>query len=70
MCSLANPTFKWFRSGEKAGEPGPEWDSITPIPNSEDSYACTVERFERFPSPSVCKSTPQYTDMKPDVMDH
>ena len=49
-----NPTYKWFRNGEDAG-PGRYYRGTV---TSEDSYACAVEGFERFPSPSVCKSTP------------
>ena len=50
------PTYKWFRNGENAG-PGRYYRGIF---NSEDSYACAVKGFESFPTPSVCKSTPQY----------
>ena len=59
ICALFSPTYKWFRNGVNAG-PGRFYRGTV---NSEDSYACAVEGFERFPSPSVCKSTPHYSDM-------
>ena len=59
-----NSTYKWFRNGAKedpgkynqgkAGSGRYYRGTVT----SEDSYACAVEGFEGFPSPSVCKSTP------------
>ncbi|CAL8293802.1 unnamed protein product [Lota lota] len=49
ICNLAKPTYKWFRNGENAGR-GKFYRGIV---NSEDSYACAVEGFERFHSPSV-----------------
>ena len=64
--TCVNSTYKWFRNGEDAG-PGRYYRGTV---TSEHSYACAVEGFEGFPSPSVCKSTPQYTDMKPDVMNN
>uniref|UniRef100_A0A8C5FIB2 B-cell receptor CD22 first Ig-like domain-containing protein n=1 Tax=Gadus morhua TaxID=8049 RepID=A0A8C5FIB2_GADMO len=62
MCGLAgNPTYIWIRNGQSAGEgmkyPGIVW--------SQYSYSCAVKGYEHFPSPSVCKSTPQFTDIAP-----
>ena len=62
MCGLAaNPTYIWIRNGQSAGEgmkyPGFVW--------SQYSYSCAVKGYEHFPSPSVCKSTPQFTDITP-----
>ena len=63
MC--ANPTIIWYRNGqyfEQRTAQGRFWDYI----NSIDSYSCAVEGYERLHSPSVCKSTPRYADMRPD----
>ena len=65
MCILAgNPQYTWFRNGKK-GRRGVNYRSSI---QSGDSYSCAVEGYDLH-SNLVCKSTPQYTDMIPDVMD-
>ena len=66
MCDLAgDPPYIWFRNGQNVGQRINYWEYI----QSEGSYSCAVEGYERLRSPVVCKSIPQYTDMIPDVMD-
>ncbi|KAK0140398.1 B-cell receptor CD22 [Merluccius polli] len=54
-----NPTYIWYRNGEYLAQIKSSSVSI----NSEASYSCAVEGYERLHSPPVCKSTPQYADM-------
>ncbi|KAK0154544.1 hypothetical protein N1851_003350 [Merluccius polli] len=58
MC--ANPTYIWYINEQNLGQSRSIRSSI----NSDHSYACAVKGYERLPSPSVCKSTPQYADMR------
>ena len=57
--------YNWFRNGQKESQGMNYMGNI----NSQDNYACAVEGYKQLRSPLVCKSTPQYTDMLPDVMD-
>ncbi|KAK0150447.1 B-cell receptor CD22 [Merluccius polli] len=63
MC--ANAAISWYRNGQRAAQGRSYWVYI----NSINSYSCAVEGYERLHSPSVCKSTPQYADMRPDGID-
>uniref|UniRef100_A0A8C4ZBU3 Ig-like domain-containing protein n=1 Tax=Gadus morhua TaxID=8049 RepID=A0A8C4ZBU3_GADMO len=64
-CGLAgNHLYTWFRNGENVGQGVNSWVQ----PQSGGSYSCAVEE-HNLSSPLVCKSTPQYADMIPDVMD-
>uniref|UniRef100_A0A8C5BV99 Carcinoembryonic antigen-related cell adhesion molecule 6-like n=1 Tax=Gadus morhua TaxID=8049 RepID=A0A8C5BV99_GADMO len=66
MCSLAGGfTYIWFRNGQYV-EQGIYYKGNI---SSEDNYSCAVEGYKHLHSPLVCKSTPQYTDMIPDVME-
>ena len=66
MCSLAGGfTYIWFRNGQYV-EQGIYYKVNI---NSEDNYSCAVKGYKHLHSPSVCKSTSQYADMIPDVMD-
>ena len=66
MCGLAGDTpYIWIRNGQNVGQGINYWEYI----QSDGSYSCAVEGYERVTSPLVCKFTPQYTDMIPDVMD-
>ncbi|CAL8321879.1 unnamed protein product [Boreogadus saida] len=71
ICDITTTYYKWFRNGENAGTAltkgtgryyrGQAKDDRA-ILNSEDSYACAVKGFERFPSPSVyAPKTPSVT---------
>uniref|UniRef100_A0A8C5CGA8 Sialic acid-binding Ig-like lectin 14 n=1 Tax=Gadus morhua TaxID=8049 RepID=A0A8C5CGA8_GADMO len=69
ICDITTTSYKWFRNGENAGTARTKgtgryysgrFKDDRAILNSEDSYACAVKGFESFPTPSVCKSTPQY----------
>ena len=69
MCVLAgHPNYVWYKNGQHAGK-GMTYSHIDRNIDTGDSFSCAVEGYERFHSPLVCKSTPQYTDMLPDVMD-
>ncbi|KAK0144993.1 Sialic acid-binding Ig-like lectin 5 [Merluccius polli] len=61
-----NQTFIWYKNGQSVR--GVSTRSYSDFFKSEDSFSCAVEGHERFHSPLVCKSTPQYTDMMPDGM--
>ncbi|KAK0136536.1 B-cell receptor CD22 [Merluccius polli] len=61
-----NQTFIWYKNGQSVR--GVSTRSYSGFFKSEDSFSCAVEGHERFHSPLVCKSTPQYTDMMPDGM--
>ena len=66
MCGLAGDTpYIWIRNGQNVGQGVNYWEYI----QSEGSYSCAVEGYEHLRSTSLCKSTPQYTDMMPDLMD-
>ncbi|KAK0155019.1 B-cell receptor CD22 [Merluccius polli] len=58
MC--ANATIIWYINGQYLAQGRSYWDYI----NSINSYSCAVEGYKRLHSPSVCKSTPQYADMR------
>ncbi|KAK0137462.1 B-cell receptor CD22 [Merluccius polli] len=60
MCGLAGP-YIWTRSGQSVRGGRSYSDYI----RSEDIFSCAVEGYERLPSPPVCKSTPQCTDIMP-----
>ena len=60
MC--ANATIIWYSNGQRVAQRR----SYSPNINSINSYSCAVEGYERLHSPPVCKSTPQYADMRPD----
>ena len=69
ICDITTTSYKWFRNGENEGTAftkgtgryySRQFKDDRAILNSEDSYACAVKGFESFPTPSVCKSTPQY----------
>ena len=60
-CALAG-TYIWTRRGQSVGQRvRPYSDYI----KSEDIFSCAVEGYEHLPSPRVCKSTPQCTDIMP-----
>ena len=64
-CGLAgDPPYIWFRNGQNVGQ-GVNNRVVTQF---GDSYSCAVEGYALHSS-SVCKSTPQYTDMITVVMD-
>ena len=58
-------TYTWFRNGQNV-EPGIYYKGNI---SSEDNFSCAVKGNKHLHSPSVCKSTPQYPNMIPDVMD-
>ncbi|XP_056440169.1 sialoadhesin-like [Gadus chalcogrammus] len=71
ICDITTTYYEWFRNGENSGIAftqgtgryyrGQVKDDRVII-NSEDSYACAVKGFERFPSPSVyAPKTPSVT---------
>ncbi|XP_056440155.1 B-cell receptor CD22-like isoform X1 [Gadus chalcogrammus] len=71
ICDITTTYYEWFRNGENSGIAftqgtgryyrGQVKDDRVII-NSEDSYACAVKGFERFPSPSVyAPRTPSVT---------
>ncbi|KAK0152643.1 Basement membrane-specific heparan sulfate proteoglycan core protein [Merluccius polli] len=60
MCGLAGP-YIWTRRGQSVGGGRSYSDYI----GSEDIFSCAVEGYEHLPSPPVCKSTPQCTDIMP-----
>ncbi|KAK0146429.1 Hemicentin-1 [Merluccius polli] len=67
-CGLAGyPAYIWYKNGQSVR--GQTTWYYGDYLNSEDSYSCAVEGYEHLHSPLVCKSTPQYTDKIPDVMD-
>ncbi|KAK0146423.1 Basement membrane-specific heparan sulfate proteoglycan core protein [Merluccius polli] len=67
-CGLAGyPAYIWYKNGQSVGGITTRYYSVNL--NSEDSYSCAVKGYEHLHSPLVCKSTPQYTDKIPDVMD-
>ncbi|KAK0151296.1 B-cell receptor CD22 [Merluccius polli] len=60
MCGLAGP-YNWTRRGQSVGRGRSYRVDI----RSEDIFSCAVEGYEHLPSPPVCKSTPQCTDIMP-----
>ncbi|KAK0138186.1 B-cell receptor CD22 [Merluccius polli] len=60
MCGLAGP-YIWTRRGQFVGR-GRYYRFYI---GSEDIFSCAVEGYELLPSPPVCKSTPQCTDIMP-----
>ncbi|KAK0146421.1 Sialoadhesin [Merluccius polli] len=67
-CGLAGyPAYIWYKNGQSVGGKTAWYYGV--YLKSEDSYSCAVEGYEHLHSPLVCKSTPQYTDKIPDVMD-
>ena len=57
MCVLAgHPNYVWYKNGQHAGKGMTYRDRNI----ERDSFSCAVEGYERFHSPLVCKSTPQY----------
>ncbi|KAK0137467.1 Vascular cell adhesion protein 1 [Merluccius polli] len=60
MCGLADP-YIWTRRGQSVG--GGRYYRVDI--RSEDIFSCAVEGYEHLPSPPVCKSTPQCTDIMP-----
>ena len=60
VCRLAGP-YIWTRRGQSL-RPGRSYSDYI---KSEDIYSCAVEGYKHLPSPPVCKSTPQCTDIMP-----
>ncbi|KAK0146428.1 B-cell receptor CD22 [Merluccius polli] len=67
-CGLSGyPAYIWYKNGQSVGRRTTR--DYSGYLKSEDSYSCAVEGYKHLHSPLVCKSTPQYTDKIPDVMD-
>ncbi|KAK0138188.1 Sialic acid-binding Ig-like lectin 13 [Merluccius polli] len=60
MCGLAGP-YIWTRRGQSV-KGGRIYRGYI---RSEDIFSCAVQGYEHLPSPPVCKSTPQCTDIMP-----
>ena len=61
ICDLAGP-HTWYKNGQYVRQGLARY--YKGFFKSEDSFSCAVEGRERFHSPLVCKSTPQFTDAR------